>query len=86
MRLKQEFITQEIDGEQIMVPSGETGFYGLVRSNETAAFIVNCLKQDTTKEQIVDAMFNRYDASRDVVEKSVENVLNKLIKIGAIDD
>lgn len=46
MRLKDEFITYETDGEQIMVAAGTDSFSGLVRSNETAGFIVECLKKN----------------------------------------
>ena len=48
MKLKANFITQEMDGEQIMVAAGG-GFAGMVRSNATAAFIVDCLKNETTR-------------------------------------
>ena len=62
MRLKDEFITYETDGEQIMVAAGTDSFSGLVRSNETAGFIVECLKktaelqnpQDTAHARIYD--------------------------------
>lgn len=50
MKLKNGFITHEIDGEQIMVATGKISFAGLVRSNKTAAFIVDSLKTETTKE------------------------------------
>lgn len=86
MKLKNDFITQESDGEQIMVSTGDSGFAGLVRSNSSAAFIVDCLKEDVSKEQIVDAMFARYDAPRDVIEKSVDDILGKLRSIGALDE
>ena len=86
MKLKEDFITQEIDGEQIMVSAGDSGFCGLVRSNATAAFIVDCLKKHTTKEEIVSAMLEKYEASPEIIEESVANVLSKLRKIGAIDE
>lgn len=86
MKLKDEFITQEYDGEQIMVATGVSRFNGLVRSNATAAFIVNCLKNETTKDKIVDEVFEKYDAERNVIEKSVEDVIEKLRKIGALDE
>ena len=38
MKLKDTFVTQEMDGEQVMVEAGG-GFAGMVRSNQTAAFI-----------------------------------------------
>ena len=42
MKLKNEFITQDIDDTQFLVPVGAEAFSGIVRSNKTAAFIVNC--------------------------------------------
>ena len=62
MKLKDEFITYETDGEQIMVAAGTDSFSGLVRSNETAGFIVECLKKTVTEDDIVHAMTDAYDA------------------------
>lgn len=83
MKLKDTFITQESDGEQIMVSVGGSCF---VRSNATAAFIVDCLKEETTKEAIVNAMCDRYDAAREVIEVSVEKILCTLRSVDAIDE
>lgn len=85
MKLKENFITQEMDGEQIMVAAGG-GFAGMVRSNATAAFIVDCLKTDTTREAILDDMRKKYDASREVMAADVDMVLDNLRKIGALDE
>ena len=85
MKLKESFITQEMDGEQIMVAAGG-GFAGMVRSNATAAFIVDCLKAETTKETILDAMEKKYDAPRKVMSADVDMVIGNLRKIGALDE
>ncbi len=86
MKLKDGFITRQTDGEQIMVSVGDTKFSGLVRSNKTAAFIVDCLKSETTKEAIVNAMAEKYDAPKDILERDVEGILAKLRSIGALDE
>lgn len=86
MRLKEGFITHETEGEQILVAAGNVKFAGLVRSNRTAAFIVDSLKSDTTKAAIVEEMAKRYDAPRDVLERDVETILEKLRGIGALDE
>lgn len=86
MKLKENFITQETDGEQIMVAVGDSGFAGMVRSNETAAFIVDSLKKETTKKNIVDAMCARYDASHEIIDADVEEILEILRSIGALDE
>ena len=48
MKLKREFITQQIGDRQYMVASGTSSFKGMISSNSTAAFIVDCLKEETT--------------------------------------
>ena len=85
MKLKAEFITYESDGEQLMV-SCDASFSGLVRSNQTAAFIVNCLKQDTTEQEIVERMFEKYDAPRDVLARDVARIVGQLRSIHALDE
>lgn len=85
MKLKDTFITHMSNGEQILVDvSGE--FSGLIRNNESAAFIVDCLKQETTVEEIADKMYEEYDAPREVLEKAVDDVVSSLRKAGAIDE
>ena len=86
MRLKDSFMTQDIDDTQFLVPVGAEAFSGVVRSNKTAAFIVNCLKEDTTEERIVDAMCQKYDAPRERIAADVREMLNTLHKIGALDE
>ena len=83
MKLKDTFVTQEMDGEQVMVEAG--GFAGMVRSNQTAAFIIDQLKTETTNDAILDAMEKKYDAPRAVMAEDVDMVLANLKKIGALD-
>ena len=63
-----------------------SSFAGLIRSNKTAAFIVECLKEETTEDTIVEAMFEKYDAPSDVLTKDVSDVIEKLRKVGALDE
>ncbi|MBQ7985864.1 MAG: PqqD family protein [Clostridia bacterium] len=85
MKLKDGFITREMAEKQIMV-SVNGDFSGLVRSNQTAAFIVDNLKEETTKEEIVKKLLEKYDAKEDIITEDVENVLETLRKIGALDE
>ena len=86
MRLRDGFITHASNGEHITVTAGNTAFNGMVRSNQTAGFIVECLKNDVTKEDIVGKMLEKYDAERAQIERDVEKILEQLRSIGAIDD
>jgi len=86
MKIKKGFVTYESGGEYIMTGVGEANFHGIIRSNAVAAFIVECLAEETTKEAIVDKMFEKYDADRETLAAGVESVLETLRKIGAIDE
>ena len=86
MKLKSDFITQVIDDTQFLVPLGKESFHGIVRSNKTAAFIVDCLKEETTAEAIVDAMCEKYDAPRETIAADVAKVLDTLRGIRALEE
>lgn len=86
MRLKEGFITHESNGEHITVTTGNTAFNGMVRSNRTAGFIVECLKNNVTRDDIVERMLEKYDAPRELIVKDVEKILEQLRSIGAMDD
>ena len=85
MRLIDTFITLDSDGEQILIDV-TSSFAGLVRSNKTAAFIVECLKKETTREEIVEAMYAKYDAPREVLQRDVDAIIEKLRGIGALTE
>ena len=84
MKLKDTFVTYASGNEHTMVAT--EGFLGMVRSNRTAAFIIEALKKSTTPEKIAEAMAEKYDAPRDVIARDVERVLEKLRALGAIEE
>ena len=86
MRLKNDFIAQKIDGVQYLVPVGAEQFSGMLRNNKTAAFIVDCLKEETTEETVVDAMCAKYDAPRNEIEADVKGILSTLRSGGALQE
>lgn len=86
MKLKDGFVTHEMGGEHIMVATGNANFSGLVRANGTAAFIVDCLKEETTREGVIEKMLAHYDAPVEVITADVDKVLTKLRSIQALDE
>ena len=86
MKLNSDFITHEVGGEHILVSVGKTKFSGLARGNTTAAFIIEQLKADTTKDKIVSNMMEKYDVDKETAERDVGMIIEKLRSIGAISD
>lgn len=85
MKLKSDFVTHEADGQQLMISAGGS-FNGMVRSNSTAAAIIDLLKNETTREDVILAMLEKYDVERSVLEPDVDKVIDALRGIGAIDE
>jgi len=88
MKLRNGFITYNSGTEQIMVAAGPASdvFRGMVRSNETAAFIIDCLSKEISMDELTDKMVDRYDVSREIVIRDLNKVLDTLRKIGALDE
>ncbi|MDO5328643.1 MAG: PqqD family protein [Coriobacteriia bacterium] len=85
MKLKSNFLTHIVDGEQVLVDVENKDFSGIVRNNQTAAFVVDCLSKETDINEIVDAMYNTFDAPKDVIKRDVEGVIDQLNSIGALE-
>lgn len=88
MKLKEGFILHNVGNEHMMVATGDAGksFNGLVRNNATANFILEQLMNETTEEQIVDAMMAKYDASREQIASDVKSVLQQVREAGFLDE
>ena len=85
MKLKNTFITHNSGDEQLMISAGGN-FNGMVRSNSTAGEIIDLLKNEITREQIIATMADRYEVEFAVLERDVDKVLASLRSIGAIDE
>jgi hypothetical protein len=86
MKLKQGLMTHEINGVQYLIPIGREVFSGVIRSNESAAFLVDLLKEETTEEALVDAMCREYDAPREVLAADVTKILEILRRANALEE
>lgn len=86
MKLKNDFITQDIEDTQYLISVGAEMFNGIVKSNKTAAYIVNLLHHEMTEAEIVQAMCDKYDAPRDVIAADVKVILDTLRGIRALEE
>lgn len=86
MKLKDGFITHEGAGEHITVSADSVSFSGMIRSNQTAGFIVECLKEEITEDEIIERLLAKYDAPKEQITKDVASVLVKLRGIGAVEE
>ena len=85
MKLKDEFVVHNTGSEIVIVGTGNSGFSGVVRGNQTLGAILEILEKDVTEEQIVAGMKERFDAAEGAIERDVSRAIGELRRIGAID-
>ncbi len=83
MKLKYDFVINKVAGETVAVAVGnaEGAFNGYIKLNDTAAFIFEQLKKETSRESIIENLCGRYpDATKEQAIESVDELLQKLSK------
>ncbi|MBQ9773210.1 MAG: PqqD family protein [Clostridia bacterium] len=81
MQISKDFTIQKVGASYVAVPVGETSkhFHGMVRLNETGAFLWKQMAQtDCSEAQLVDALLAEYDVSREIAERDVHRVVELL--------
>lgn len=85
MKIKDCFISYESDGDNVIVDTSAS-FSGIIHINSSAAFIVECLRTNTTEAEILEKMKNKYDATDAELSAGIADVLGKLRSIKALEE
>lgn len=75
-----------LDGQAVIAPTSKADFHGVVQGNKTLSAIAECLMHDTTEEEIVDSLCERFDGDREDIKADVAEAVRRLREIGAIDE
>ena len=87
MKIKSSFIRHDSDEESMLIPTGDADFSGIVKGNATLGAIIDLMMEDTTEEEVVSAMKERFEgAPEGAIERDVGIVIEKLRSIGALDE
>lgn len=87
MKLKYRFVQREVAGQWVAVAVGpdHENFNGMVKLNATGAFIMGLLIEgEKTREELLDAMLERYDVTCERAEESLDRVLDSLMQGGLL--
>lgn len=85
MKLKSTFLVNKISGETVAVPL-EGSFHGVVRANASAGFILECLKNETSFEEVLEKLLAEYDVSREKAAADLEKIIAGLKELDALED
>ncbi|MBQ4091609.1 MAG: PqqD family protein [Clostridia bacterium] len=87
MKIKEGFVLREVMGKKVVIAVGDASltFRGMVQLNETAAEIWDHISKGCAKEEIVDAMLEKYDVPRQRLEEDVERSISLFLENGMIE-
>ena len=87
MKISKGYLLRAVAGKNIVVSIGnDVNFNGMLTLNDTGVFFWNLLQNDTTKEEMLEAVLKEYDVSSDIALQDIENFLKKLKDTGILED
>ena len=77
MKLKMDFMLRKVAGYYVV---GEScvDFNGMVNLNETGAFLFRRLQQETSREELIQALLEEYEVDEATAGQAVDGFLEKL--------
>lgn len=89
MKIKKGIVLTDLGDVKVAVPLGETAdeIKGIIRLNETASFIWECIDEGLEMEQIAKRMVKYYsNVDFDTALKCTEDIVDQMKKDGVIEE
>lgn len=87
MRLKKSVLQRKKgDSLSLVINSSDAGFTGVIHGNPTAAFIIKCLKHNTSEERILAKMKRRFAGDPEEMRADIASIIAELRKADIIED
>ena len=88
MKRKDGFVMRKVGERWVVVAVGEESkhFNGMVRMNDSGAFLYRQLEQEKTKEELALAMVQEYGIDEATAAKGVDNFLEAIADTGILED
>ena len=88
MRIKQGITLRNVSGTSFIVSVSESrvDYENIFSLNETGALLWKSLEQGAEKEELWHILENEYEVDEDTVAEDVEEFLNKLRSLGALEE
>lgn len=86
MKLKPDFQIVQMANDYMLVPTGDQidSFNGTVILNEVSAFLLNQLKEDLEKEDLVERLVKEFDVESATAREDVDAAVEKMKQIGIL--
>ena len=87
MKIRNGFMLRKVGGQNVVVAVGAASrdFNGIIKLNETGAFLWELLKSEHTAEELTEALLAEYDTDRETAAADVAAFSEKLSRAELLD-
>ncbi len=87
MKIRNGFMLRKVGGQNVVVAVGAASrdFNGIIKLNETGAFLWELLKSERTPEELTEALLAEYDIDRETAAVDVETFVERLSRAELLD-
>ena len=88
MKVREGFIIRQVGGQPRVVAVGPSSqlFTGMVKLNATSEFLFEKLQKDTSEDELVKAVVEKYEVDEETARKDVQSFIETLVKPGIIEE
>lgn len=88
MKVREGFLLRVIGDEPVVVAVGGASKYfnGMIKLNASGVFLFELMKEDVSKETLVDKLIEKYDVDREKADKDVDAFIKTLKGAKVLDD
>lgn len=86
MKIKEGYMLRSLGGQDIVVTIGEASkaFHGMIKLNASGAFLWKSLENGSTREELEQALTQRYQISKEQAKADVNIFLDTIKETGCI--
>lgn len=87
MKIKQGFVMRDVAGQAVAIATGEASksFHGMVKLNDTGAFIWNGIEKGLDEAEIAGQLAASYDVEVGQALKDVESFIARMRDAGLVE-
>lgn len=88
MKIKEGYMLRDVAGNQVVVPMGREAadFNGMISLNDTGAFLWKLMERECTRDQLVKAILEEYDATEEQAEQGVDRFVRTVMENGFAEE
>jgi len=84
LKLRDDFIFEEIDGRPVLVCISDK-WNGIIKCSRSMSIVVTMLREGTDREALLKALEGKYEVPTEILSADLERILNDLQCVGAIE-